>query len=317
MSAADKIIQLLTDKASQKLSNYSPNPAVHEEEVATHLLRILESILTSDSYTHEYETTLDHSTLDSEFDECEADSDSFYQDFDYEEEDTMPKVFENFTLSYVKRALGFYDAINPTTEDNVLNTDQSGLELEIHSGRILSYHGEKTTLSTVRSENATTHSYTVQPMISLSGKVIGPVFLCLKEPDGRMSDNIKSNLFKADNVVVTCSASGKLTTSLVKYWRDNVFITSIANSSRTLLLSDSWLGQGDGKGIYEMIKDCKRMVVPPKTTAKIQPLDAFLITNTKLLIDVFTIESFSMILISKWLNATTSPGSIRLFTIKS
>ena len=90
-----------------------------------------------------------------------------------------------------------------------------------------------------------------------------------------MSDNIKSNLFKADNVVVTCSASGKLTTSLVKYWRDNVFIPSIANSSRILLLSDSWPGQGDGKGIYEKIKDCKRMEIPPKTTAKIQPLDVF------------------------------------------
>ena len=64
--------------------------------------------------------------------------------------------------------------------DYVLNTDQSGLELEVHSNRTLSYHGEKTTLSTVRSKNATTHSYTVQPMISLSGKLVGPVLLCLK-----------------------------------------------------------------------------------------------------------------------------------------
>ncbi len=64
-------------------------------------------------------------------------------------------------------------------EDDVLNTDQSGLELEVHSSRTLSYHDEKTTLSTVRFKNATTHSYTVQPMISLSGKVVGPGFLCL------------------------------------------------------------------------------------------------------------------------------------------
>jgi len=412
MSATDKIIQLLTAEASQQLSNCLPSSVVHEEEVAIHLLGILESILTSDSYNHEYETTLDYSTLDSEFDGCEADSDDFYQDPDYEEEDTKPKVFKNFTLSYMKQALEFYDAINPITgkrkhiwknvkhhfqripyqyymarfrkyveeektkkqkvdsvddfvddkferardllcpvhdidlkrwsyqqarsmsfneftgsdtwllnfkhkhdmcsrkitkvvtkrevkneddiqkssdlfmaevrkllshydEDNVLNTDQSGLELEIHSSRTLSHRGERTTLSTVRSKNATTHSYTVQPMISLSGKVIGPVFLCLKEPGGRMSDNIKSSLFKADNVVVTCSASGKLTTSLVEYWRDNMFVPSITDSSRTLLLSDSWPGQGDAKGIYEKIRDCKRMEIPPKTTAKIQPLDVF------------------------------------------
>ena len=102
-------------------------------------------------------------------------------------------------------------------EDFVLNTDQSGLEFKIHSNRTLSHQGEKTTLSAVRSINETTHSHTVQPMISLSEKIVGPVYLCLKEPKGRMSDNIKAHLYKAENVVVTCSASDKLTTSLVQY----------------------------------------------------------------------------------------------------
>ena len=102
-------------------------------------------------------------------------------------------------------------------KDFVLNTDQSGLEFEIHSTRTLSHQGEKTTVSAVRSTNEITHSYTVQPMISLSGKIIGPIYLCLKEAKGRMSDNIKAHLYKADNVLVTCSASGKLTTSLVEY----------------------------------------------------------------------------------------------------
>ena len=102
-------------------------------------------------------------------------------------------------------------------EDFVLNTNQSGLGFKIYSNRTLSHQGEKTTLSAVRSINETTHSDTVQPMISLSGKIAGPIYLCLKEPKGRMSDNIKAHLYKADNVVVTCSASGKLTTSLVEY----------------------------------------------------------------------------------------------------
>jgi len=183
-------------------------------------------------------------------------------------EDDIQKSADIF-VAKVRKLLESYK------EDNVLNTDQSGLELEVHSNRTLTHQGEKTTLSTVRSKNATTHSYIVQPMISLSGKVIGPVFLCLKEPGGRMSDNIRSNLFKTNNVVVTCSASGKLTTSLVEYWRDNVLIPSIAESSQILLLSNSWSGQGDAKGIYEKVKGCKRMEIPPKTTAKIQPLDVF------------------------------------------
>ena len=160
-------------------------------------------------------------------------------------------------------------------EDFVLNTDQSGLELEIHSNRTLSHQGEKITLSAVRSINETTHSYTVQPMISLSGKIVDPIYLCLKEPKGRMSDNIKAHLYKADHVVVTCSASGKLTTSLVEYWCDHVLLPSISLSSRSVLLSDSWSWQSDAKGIYKKTKGLYRLEIPSKTTPKIQSLDVF------------------------------------------
>ena len=75
--------------------------------------------------------------------------------------------------------------------------------------------------------------------------------------------------------IIGTPPSGKLTTSLVEYWRDNMFVPSITDSPRTLLLSDSWPGQGDAQGIYEKIRNCKRMEIPPKTTAKIQPLDVF------------------------------------------
>jgi len=69
-------------------------------------------------------------------------------------------------------------------EENILNTDQIGIELELHSNRTLSYQGEKTTVASVRSMNATTHSYAVQQTISLGGHLIGPVFVCLKEIKG-------------------------------------------------------------------------------------------------------------------------------------
>ncbi|CAF4726910.1 unnamed protein product [Rotaria sp. Silwood1] len=67
----------------------------------------------------------------------------------------------------------------------VLNTDQSGLQLEMFSKHTLSYQGEKFTLATVRSINNTTHPYTVQTIISMIGTLVGPLFLCLKEPSGR------------------------------------------------------------------------------------------------------------------------------------
>ena len=150
-------------------------------------------------------------------------------------EEEIKKLADQF-VSDVRALLPKYN------EDFVLNTNQSGFEFEIHSNRTLSRQGEKTTLSAVRSINEITHNYTVQPMISLSGKIVGPIYLCLKEPKGRISDNIKAHLYKAENVVVTCSASGKLTTSLVEYWHDHVLLPSISLSSKSLLLSDGWSG---------------------------------------------------------------------------
>ena len=166
-------------------------------------------------------------------------------------------------------------------EEFVLNIDQSDLEFEIHSNRTLSHQGEKTTLSAVRSINETTHGYTVQSMIRLSGKIVGPIYLCLKEPNGRMSDKIKAHLYNADNVVITCSTSDKLTNSLVEYWRDHVLIPSISLSSGSLLLSDSWSGQSDAKGIYKKIKGLYRREIPPKTTPKIQPATLKLVFPTR------------------------------------
>jgi hypothetical protein len=71
----------------------------------------------------------------------------------------------------------------------IMNTDQVGLEKELHSTRTLSYQGENLTVVAVKSQNAITHSYTVQPMINLAGDVVGPIYLCLKEPNGRISES--------------------------------------------------------------------------------------------------------------------------------
>lgn len=186
--------------------------------------------------------------------------------------------------------------------DYVINTDQSGIQLEFYSTRTLSYKGEKATALTVRSKNATTHSFTVQPCVSLTGKLVGPLFLCLKEPTGYLSENIRvsfsymkisffhisviqkthlgyycifqGRLFKAPNIVVSCSKSGKLTTDLVKFWRDNVLLPFVS-SHRTLLISDSWPGQSNITGIYNNINKLYRLEIPKHTTAQIQPLDLF------------------------------------------
>ncbi|CAF3157962.1 unnamed protein product [Rotaria sp. Silwood2] len=82
----------------------------------------------------------------------------------------------------VKREMSHYKP------EEILNTDQVGLELELHSTRALSHEDEHVTLARVRSKNATTHSYTIQPMIFLADQLVDPVFLCLKETKEKMSD---------------------------------------------------------------------------------------------------------------------------------
>ncbi|CAF4809402.1 unnamed protein product [Rotaria magnacalcarata] len=177
----------------------------------------------------------------------------------------------------------------------VLNTDQVGLELELYSNRTLSYEGEKITMARVRSKNATTHSYTIQPMISAAGKMVSPLFLCSKEPKGKMSESIiyhrystlihilidiKKILFPASNIVVTCSSSGKLTTSLVEYWRDHVL--RIWVPAQFLLLSDYWPGQRSAE-IYSTVRGYKRLEIPAHTTSRIQPLDVLFNRQWKLI----------------------------------
>lgn len=96
---------------------------------------------------------------------------------------------------------------------NVYNTDQSGFQLEIHSGRTLAPEGEKQIECTVQSVSSMTHSYTIQPTISAEGKLLSPLFIVLKERSGKFGPVVEANLFRPENVYVEATVSGKLTTS--------------------------------------------------------------------------------------------------------
>ncbi|CAF4074732.1 unnamed protein product [Rotaria sp. Silwood2] len=139
----------------------------------------------------------------------------------------------------------------------ILSMDQVGIEKELHSTRTLSFQGEKKTLGCVASKNATVHSYTIQPTISLNGELIGPMYVCLQEPNGGIGDIVKRHLFQPKNVVITCSVSGKVTSSLDQYWRDNVLVPS--TGEKVLLLSDSWSGQNDDD-IYTDLKSIGKAI---------------------------------------------------------
>jgi hypothetical protein len=86
-------------------------------------------------------------------------------------------VIQNSEKDFLKE---FHELLKDYTHKQIYNTDQVGIVKELHSTRTLSFVGEKTTYGAVASKNSTTHSYTIQPIISLDGTLVGPIYLCLQ-----------------------------------------------------------------------------------------------------------------------------------------
>jgi len=139
--------------------------------------------------------------------------------------------------------------------------------------------------------NAVSHSYTIMPIISMAGKLMDPVFICLQEPTGKLRLRVKQSIYQARNIHVTYSKSGKLTKTYIQYWAENVLSPSV--SEDCLLLLDSWSGQTDPTFFDDIFVEnitCKQMKIPPRTTGDIQPLDRYFFRQWKYLKQRFMIR---------------------------
>ena len=86
------------------------------------------------------------------------------------------------------------------------------------------------------------------------------------------------NLFKAENVIVFSSNSGKLTSEFVRKWFHEAFLPNSWRNS--LLLLDSWSGQNtETSSSSEILPDI--LTIPPGTTGIVQPLDVFFFRSWK------------------------------------
>jgi len=158
---------------------------------------------------------------------------------------------------------------------NIYNADESGFNLEIHSGRTLTTQGVKTVETVVQSQSAITHSYTIMPTISASGQLLSPIYLVLKETSGSFGPRVEETLFRPANVFIAASKSGKLTTQHFQSWFTNVFLP--ATGSFSVLLLDSWSGHCPAslQKFMPKDKDVRILTIPKKTTGMIQPLDVY------------------------------------------
>ena len=162
---------------------------------------------------------------------------------------------------------------------NVFNTDQSGFNLEIHSGRTLDFRGVKHVLAVCEQINLTTHSYTIQPIISATGKFVSPLFVVLKENNDKFGPMVRNELRDIpSNVYVTCSTSGKMTKAHLKEFYNKVLFDKIPDKS--MVLVDSWTSYKDKNLIESSLnsknkQDVQLFLIPEGCTPFIQPCDVY------------------------------------------
>lgn len=118
-------------------------------------------------------------------------------------------------------------------EGLIFNFDQSGFEYEMSSDRTLSWKGERDTIAIVDQSNKATHTYTIQPVISRDGKMLGKLLVCLQETtaDGKFGERVAEDVRKLEreyeNLHVISSKSGKMSAALMREWVEEVLVPPI------------------------------------------------------------------------------------------
>ena len=186
-------------------------------------------------------------------------------------QDEIKEAVQELLNDYVRTVRTRFDP------SEVFNTDQSGFNYIVHTNRTLSYTGERTTHGAVSSVNALTHSYAIQPILSMKGELVGKLYVNLQEKENQFGPRVARDLPVFENLYVTCSKSGKLTKSLVKEWSRNVFseVVGRLHSKNCALYVDSWGGHRESE-LYESPEvDILVKVFPKGATSIVQPLDVY------------------------------------------
>jgi hypothetical protein len=159
----------------------------------------------------------------------------------------------------------------------IFNTGQSGFQYFLHTNRTLSFTNERSTSAIIQNLNSRTHSYTIQPLLNMDGRLVGKLYVNLKEIANEFGPRVRENLPNYSNLYVTCTTSGKLTKNLIQQWSQNVFkdVVNDLHSNRVVLYVDSWGGQND-TDLYKIDgKQVELKIFPPCTTSILQPLDLY------------------------------------------
>ncbi|GFX69086.1 HTH CENPB-type domain-containing protein [Trichonephila clavipes] len=177
-------------------------------------------------------------------------------------------------------------------KDFVLNTDQTGCQYQSTYNRTLAEQGSKVVLVKRKDMcvNKVTHSYTAQYVMTLFGKLLPTVFICLQGANGNFGPRVQKSVDEHakiyTNVAITSSKSGKLTTALYKDFLIDVMMPYV-KEEKFLFLIDSWGGQTNPVLYDEIFTDdkgiptCTMKVISSKCTPLVQPCDVYFYRQVK------------------------------------
>ncbi|GAV03962.1 hypothetical protein RvY_14316 [Ramazzottius varieornatus] len=146
---------------------------------------------------------------------------------------------------------------------------QSGFGYEKRPGRTPDFVGAKHVLALTQSQSSMTHSYTVMMCVPPGVRKFLPVlFITLQEPNEIFGRLVKKSMFKASNLYVTASTSGKITMELYSFFPHT--------NQRCIFLADSlstFSDQETVEGVKPEELEHEMITIPPKVAGQIQPLD--------------------------------------------
>lgn len=160
------------------------------------------------------------------------------------------------------------------TPDQIFNTDQSGFNLEELSHRTLAIQGSKLIQASINQSKSETHSYTIQPVISMDGKTMPRLLIVLQEKGGEFGPIVRQRLFHHPEVHITSTTSGKVSKLILKEWFAEVYFPF--SPKHSVLVLDSFSTYQDRKEIDKekpRNKTYRVSTVPPGLTGQCQPLD--------------------------------------------
>ncbi|GAU92813.1 hypothetical protein RvY_04846 [Ramazzottius varieornatus] len=158
----------------------------------------------------------------------------------------------------------------------VFNMDQSGFNYEMHGGRTLHYRGALIVEAAFQSINSTTHSYTIQPIVSMSGDWKVPVWFMVMQESTESADLSWPRKWKVlPGSAVTSTLQrrlpGKVTKEILREVFEKVFREHVDED--IVLLVVSFSSYKDPQFLQNMQHKVELLTIPPKTTGLIQPLD--------------------------------------------